>query len=85
MALNSDRPMSIASVVIIAVVVITLLGALAATFLSAANTISTEVGNASIWTNATIKAVVPALGLLVGIGLLLGFVALALNALDRST
>lgn len=74
--------MSVAGTVIVAVVVITLLGALAATFLGAANSVADAIEN-STWSNATITAIVPALGLLVGIGLLLGFVALALNAFDR--
>lgn len=76
--------MSVASTVIVAVVVITLLGALAATFLGAANDVADAIEN-STWSNATITAIVPALGLLVGIGLLLGFVALALGAFERSS
>ena len=83
-SINTGRPMSVAGTVIVAVVVITLLGALAATFLGAANDVAEAIEN-STWTNTTIGQIVPALGLLVGIGLLLGFVALALNAFDRGS
>lgn len=82
--INTGKPMGVASMVIVAVVVITLLGALAGTFLGAANDVADAIEN-STWTNSTVAAIVPALGLLVAIGLLLGFVALALGAFERGS